>query len=113
MNYYQWVIGSDFNNYIYDKYKDLLITFLNNSNDFKSKTLDLHELENAIITLIETNMALTYMAFSKPTKIKLNFGDIFVVTLNEKNPSLSGEVGNRVSKFKLFKPKKRFSYLVY
>ena len=53
------------------------------------------------------------MVFSKPTRINLNFGDISVVILNEKNPSLSGKIGNRVSKFKLFKPKKRFSYLVY
>ena len=40
------------------------------------------------------------MVFSKATKIKLNFGDIFVMILNEKNPSLSEEVKNRVSRLK-------------
>ena len=40
------------------------------------------------------------MVFSKATKIKLNFGDIFVMILNEKNPSLSEEIENRVSKLK-------------
>ena len=46
-------------------------------------------------TLIEINMALIWSLVNQ--RKKNEFGDIFVMILNEKNPSLSEEVENKVS----------------